>query len=563
MMNIKLARPCKIPAQSGVTLVEALGALAVGAIVTAGLFGIINESLDDIKAQQAASYQAKVADAAGKYISSRMSDLVKNTAPWSVTMQNLKDSGFLDPAFAAANPYGQKPCLLLKTANTSKDIQAILVTEGGDPIPAKQLAYVASLTQNGGSISMVSGSATAIGAYGTWKLELSDFGGVKCDTSAAVVNHLVTMVSWGGGGMGVGLGGGTSDFLYRSSTGNTQANTMKTTLYMDNHEITGANRVAAGNFDATGSVHATGDVLADGEVRTTRVNATTVNASGNITGRDIEASVSVTAPYVTAGTLLLGTIPAADPSKPDAPRPCTSVALGTYGRDNSSNEMYVCTASGWKEVAADYLRRTKSGNVAHNTMETDLYMGGKNIRDASSLFLELVDPGSSCADTVPSGAIARNKLKPDRFLICTRFVFFGSTVSFWLPVSVDQQVIPATGWNDKDTPAAVTPLEDFTYDHQEKGDAAKYSLPMAVGTCHRPYTSPDKRGGCVALCQADDEDAVFGTTYCYSQRVASSERVTAVHKDNTLVTRSGWRGSCYQTGPDDQAVAVSVLCVKK
>jgi prepilin-type N-terminal cleavage/methylation domain-containing protein len=315
MRNNKLGIPGKKAAQSGVTLFEVLAAMVIGAIVTAGLVGVVNDSLDDIKGQQAASYQSKVAEAAASYVRARYQTLTALAGPIAVTTESLISQRFLDASFTPTNVYSQAPCLLIRTVNQQP--QAILVTEGGLPIPDKQLAYIATLSQNGGSVVREGTAKILLGAFGNWRIPLLDFNSQKCGASGTNENHLATLVSWGSSSLGAGMGAGTSDFLYRNNVGNPDANKMTTALDMGTSDIKNA-----------GKITGTDAKFAD-------VTAANISSVGNLS-----ASTLFVTPF-------------------SAPT-CTAAQKDLYARHPTTHELYWCDGTKWKAME-DFAKLRPSG----------------------------------------------------------------------------------------------------------------------------------------------------------------------------------------------------------
>lgn len=222
--------------QHGFTLLELMAALAIGAMMIAGLSVMIDRSLDDTKGQQTALYQAQLAAAAGKYISENYAVLANNattTAAVAVGGEALKGTGHLSKNFNLTNAYGQTPCVLvLKTPEGHLD--ALVVTEGGDPILAKDIAYIAGNAGQGGGYFDSGPPLQAKGAFGSWTLNdtaapaLSNFMSAKCDKSAkAGAGHLATALFYDG------LGQSSTDFVYRGPVpGHPELNAMTTPLQL-------------------------------------------------------------------------------------------------------------------------------------------------------------------------------------------------------------------------------------------------------------------------------------------------------------------------------------------
>jgi type II secretory pathway pseudopilin PulG len=606
MINTKLAAPGKTSAQSGITLMEALAALAIGSIVTAGVVGLVNESLDDTKAQQAALYQSRISEAAAAYIRKEYQTLLGQTVPKAVKLQDLKDKEVLDASFSATNPYGQTPCLLIRTVNSQ--VQAMLVTEGGDPVPAKQLAYAASLSQNGGSITAPGGVLTASGAFGNWTIPVSAFGTTKCTGTAAGADHLATLVSWGASGMSAGMAAGTSEFLYRGTLpGNPDANKMTTALDMGGNAINNAASVTTGNLNA--------------------------------------ASISATS--FSTNFLNLGTTAATT---------CSATRIGAYARDPATNELRWCDGTAWKSGGTFLSRNAVAGDPDANKMSTALNMGGNAINNAGDIVSSgklqfgAVREGVSCdipqnmyaqsvdspnhllhcaasgtmhiggenkilqqaaagANCASNGDYAQNVSRPSELLRCDVWANGGPLqwgLAYFLPPSTfEAQEGDACGSSpivfaakrgsapssllacqaDAGGGKTYKPATKFVGTWQAASllpkvaiEAGKYDFRTAysgVGvdpaapfyndgflvrgrelSCFKDDADPTSRGGCVAWCPAG-KIAISGTVYCpdSNRSVAKSEHVTSG-------SFSGWRGSCFWTdaNSDNQKVFAQVVC---
>jgi hypothetical protein len=229
--------------QRGSTLIEILGAMLISAMLIAGVTSMIDTSLQDVKAQQAAQYQAQVTAAATRYLANpiKFNLLAGGTLYQTVAIQmaQLKD---YQPPQAGANPYGQTACLLVRPRPSAADpavivLDALVVTEGGRAIPDGILPFAAAnVGANGGYISQAS-PTLAQSSSGSWKLgpatspSLANFisGGVnkgQCSAQAAGAGSLASALFFGGAGQ-------NQDFLYRSPVpGMPDLNTMNTPIGM-------------------------------------------------------------------------------------------------------------------------------------------------------------------------------------------------------------------------------------------------------------------------------------------------------------------------------------------
>jgi hypothetical protein len=223
--------------QQGITLIEVLGALAIGSAMLLGLSVVVDNSLEDIKGQRAALYQSQVAVAARKYLAANYDPLVTSTAGGgtvAVTVNMLKAGGFLADSFEASNVYGQAACLLVRknaSAVAPVKLDAIVATQGGQKMLDKDIPSLAlSAGPEGGYISSAS-PATAQGA--SWQMDTTPFRGVSCGSGAVLSGtaadggHLVSALFYDGPGQA------STDFIYRDAVpSHPELNQMNTPLLM-------------------------------------------------------------------------------------------------------------------------------------------------------------------------------------------------------------------------------------------------------------------------------------------------------------------------------------------
>lgn len=259
--------------QRGFTFIELLGALAIGTLMMIGLSAMIDTSLEDNKAQQVALYQAQITNAASKYISDNYATLIttatSTTPAPPITAAML--APYLPPSFAATNAYQQTPCVLVLQPAVNK-LSALIVTEGGSQIPAKEIGYVAANAGQGGGYIPATTTQNpagtpliAQGAFGSWSLtnaSLSNYLKNKCTGTTAGPGNLATALFYDGSGSL------PTDFLYRVAVpGRPELNQMMTPLHMNTviqaTEDTSDARCAVGTASTWGgiSTSALGEVL--------------------------------------------------------------------------------------------------------------------------------------------------------------------------------------------------------------------------------------------------------------------------------------------------------------
>jgi hypothetical protein len=252
-------------AQRGISLLEALGSLAIGSMMLMSMTAMIDSSLDETKGQRIALHQAQVANAARKYISANYTDLVAATAGGTVgtiTVAQLKTGGFLSDNFSSTNAFNQTACVLVRQPTSGK-LDALVATYGGQAIPERDIPLVAMYAGQGGGYISTEAPGTARGA--SWELVTTDYRNVACGgttvlTGAAANDggHLVSSLFYDGPGQL------STDFLYRDAVpGRPELNQLNTPITLAGNALVtpGAacgSKAAFGMDDATRSLLACG-----------------------------------------------------------------------------------------------------------------------------------------------------------------------------------------------------------------------------------------------------------------------------------------------------------------
>lgn len=253
--------------RNGFTLIELLAALALAALLTAGLARLVVASMDDVKGQRAAFQQAQLAAAASKYVASNRASLLSSataTAPARVTTDDLKTAGLLSEHDAGLNAFGQSPCVLILQP-TSGVLEALVVTESGPAggIPQKDLPAVAADAGPGAGYITYETAPSARGAFGSWSIPpaaLSTYLSANCSGVPAGPGSLANALFFDSSGT-------SADFVYRDEVpGHPELNSMTTPLHMAAVAVEGDvsdPRCAASDPNATGriAVDAGGRVL--------------------------------------------------------------------------------------------------------------------------------------------------------------------------------------------------------------------------------------------------------------------------------------------------------------
>jgi hypothetical protein len=177
-----------------------LGAIALMAILSAGALAIVRSALEDTRGQHAGQHQSQVVEAADRYMRDHYADLVTATAggPVAVPVTTLAD--LLPAGFEPANAYGQTPCVRIVQPQPGR-LNALIVTEGGQSIPARDIAYVAAHAGRGGGQIVADDTSVAQGVFGSWRVDTSAYGAISCSAAGpaeAASNRLASALFFDG-----------------------------------------------------------------------------------------------------------------------------------------------------------------------------------------------------------------------------------------------------------------------------------------------------------------------------------------------------------------------------
>lgn len=217
----------------GFTLIEVLGALAVAAIMLIGIATMMDTSIDDVRAQQAAKYQEQVTGAATRALKRDYEAWMQQAnakLPVVMSLASLQASGDLPPGLQPLNPYGQSTCVLIRKAANGPGLDALVVTNGGEAIRDVDLGPIAAGSGAGGGSVAASNPAEARGAYGNWIVNLGTFmgAGVVQNCGRPGAGHLANEIFFNGPGQLV-----NNDYLYRGKiAGHPEVNQMTTPIWL-------------------------------------------------------------------------------------------------------------------------------------------------------------------------------------------------------------------------------------------------------------------------------------------------------------------------------------------
>lgn len=372
----------------GFGLIELVGAMALATLVAAGVAAMTGRMLDDLRRQHAAGYQQRFTAAAAQYLRANQAALytaaAAGTVPVALAQLKASGAGFLPASFAATNPYGQTPCLLVRRSGQA--LAALAVSEGGSAIDDGALAYVAAHAGPGGGFIKLLESAPGPpvgGAFGSWKLDaaaLAAYLSRNCSGTPAAGGRLASALFADAGGAL------PADFLYRGAVpGRPELNQMHTPLRMAGAAIV-KNGAACGD---------TARIAIDEDRNIVTCSPAKVwKNSGNDTWRD---------PVASFGALL---------ALVGEPNGAVRVTLDT-GR------AFVRTAGSWKALAVD-----QNGNL---DVPNRLSAGSGSVKGHVDVGGDLNVAGDARANQVrATDGVYGYHVQADSFFIAPEFEFSGT-----------------------------------------------------------------------------------------------------------------------------------------
>lgn len=315
--SLKARQRAAAVSRRGLTLIETALALAIMALIVASLSLMMADNADQVRAHAAADKMTEVHEASKSYIKANYAALLAATAAGpvvipsgrptatapvpngpSASLKSLQGGGYLNSGYIDTNGYGQRHSLIVRRiAGSTTDLEAIVTTTGGRPIPDRQLPRIANFVGAAGGYVpatpvVAADSGKVVGSYGGWRTATSGWGSIT--PSAGSIQSTLAFDD----------GTLLTDYLYRNDIGIPEANRMNTAIDMNGNDLNGARTVNTGILNATGNANVGGDVIVAGNVRATiDVWARDVNASRNVKAtNDVTAGNNVTAGMdVTAG----------------------------------------------------------------------------------------------------------------------------------------------------------------------------------------------------------------------------------------------------------------------
>ncbi|MFL9874786.1 shufflon system plasmid conjugative transfer pilus tip adhesin PilV [Paraburkholderia megapolitana] len=197
--------------QRGVTLVEALAALFIGALMILGVSMMINTSLNDTRDQEVAQYQRQIATAVNEALKQNYGTLLASMPDGTASVLSVADmitKGYIPASYqGTTNAFRQSVCLLIQ--QNKGQVDALLVSINGTPIPKAELGYIAANAGVGGGFIDTPTPIQAVGAYGGWTASAGSWD--MPPTCTLTPGHLANQLFM------MGPGNQSTDYLYRNA----------------------------------------------------------------------------------------------------------------------------------------------------------------------------------------------------------------------------------------------------------------------------------------------------------------------------------------------------------
>lgn len=247
----------------GFAMVGVAAALLIVLIMATMASGYMKDFLKSrqwqLMAAQTSRFTQAVESYSGRYYS-EVQAASTTTKPVTVTVQMLKNTGFLPAGFRDTNSNGQQlKALLIRNVQHAELLQGLVMTTGGQPLPYKALRQI-SLDISAGLGGYIRDGRTAVGAMNSWTVPLAGFGTSGGNGHIAVLLSPETLTG----------AREDSDRLYRFQVnGRPELNKMHTSIDMGGNNLNSAGVVNGkyGNFDV--SIVSNGPVTAGGDIRST------------------------------------------------------------------------------------------------------------------------------------------------------------------------------------------------------------------------------------------------------------------------------------------------------
>lgn len=221
--------------QAGFFTIDALFGLIVMAVMLslAGWWMLSFANQQDYRI--AAEHQRTATGAFAKYLKDNYTTVLNNagpTTPVRVTVEMMRNTGYLPSGFSPTNGFGQTILGLARRVNTNQ-LEAIVITTGGQVIPELGIRTIAEhLGAPGGFISALRPGVVQ-GVRGGWEVALSNYGSNPGQGHTASALFLMD-------------GRLANDYLYRNAVpGRPELNRMNTAIDMGGNDLNNAGSVTA------------------------------------------------------------------------------------------------------------------------------------------------------------------------------------------------------------------------------------------------------------------------------------------------------------------------------
>ena len=337
--------------QLGATLLEALAALAIigGVMVLAN--NLTNDYSTNQRSAVTAQYVTTVGNAAQAYIKDNYAALTAAATaavPAVVTVPMLVSTNYLTTGFSSTNNHNQTACVLVLQP-TANNLQALVITEGGNTIDDLTLGQIAATVGAAGGGIYSTATTTVKGAMGGWSFAVGNYANsaTHCDGSAGAAvlaaGHPMEAIWFNNGSL-------ATAYLYRNSVaGHPELNTMNTPLIMSSTQTTGT------------ACTTTGAIAQDGSGAVISCQGGTWKIQGSAYWKDPVANFA--------------SLPVCNASSIWQTRIAETPTVGTGPR------AYTCDGTNWRAVALDNNGRLYAGGYAAGSADINSYsmeIGGPN-----------------------------------------------------------------------------------------------------------------------------------------------------------------------------------------
>ncbi len=270
-------------------------ALVVMMVIVAFVGGKIQDYVKEKNWQVEAARTDSFAAASRSYVGRNYATLLSvatTTSPAVITVDMLKNTGFLPAGFSATNSQGQQlQAYIIRNSQSTEMLQGMIVASGGTAFPLKALIIMAKNIKTGFG-GYTDNGQTITGALRAWNISLGEYGAASGNGHLAVMlstNELATAQE-------------DNDRLYRFQVnGRPDLNTMHTAIDMGSNNINNAGAVNAVSGNFSGDVQGangnfTQNITAGGQVRgDTMLADTDIVAGGQVTAAGIRANGNLSA----------------------------------------------------------------------------------------------------------------------------------------------------------------------------------------------------------------------------------------------------------------------------